>query len=81
VIGLIATSSNDIANILEDVVTAPKEVKVLEFKSEYELVTGKSPLNGSIMTLKENASIIDEIVTYCQKNYQVRPIICFLDEH
>jgi hypothetical protein len=65
VIGLSATSSNDIANILEDVVTAPKEVKVLEFKSEYEFVTGKSPLNGSIITLKENSSIIDEIVKYC----------------
>ena len=64
-IGLSATSSNDIANILEDVVTAPKEVKVLEFKSEYEFVTGKSPLNGSIITLKENSSIIDEIVKYC----------------
>ena len=64
-IGLSATSSNDIANILEDVVTAPKEVNVPEFKSEYEFVTGKSPLNGSIITLKENSSIIDEIVKYC----------------
>jgi hypothetical protein len=80
VIGLSATLSNDIANILEDVVTTPKEVKILEFKSEYEFVTGKSPMNSSIITLEENTSIIDEIAKYCEKNYQVRPLICFLDE-
>ena len=76
-----ATSSKDMANILEDVVTAPQEVKVLEFKSEYEFVAGKSPLNGSIIRLTENASIIDEVVKYCEQNYQTRPLICFLDEH
>ena len=65
VIGLSATLSNDIANILEDVVTTPKEVKILEFKSEYELVTAKSPMNSSIITLEENGSIIDEIIKYC----------------
>jgi len=69
------------ANILEDVVTDLKEMQIFEFKSEYEFVTRKSPLNGSIVTLQENASVLEEIIKYCQKNYQVRPIICFLDEH
>jgi hypothetical protein len=69
------------AIILEDVVTDPKAVEVLGFKSEYEFVTGRSPLNGSIMVLPENASIIDEVVKYCEQNYQTRPLICFLDEH
>jgi hypothetical protein len=81
VVGLSATSANDIANILEDVVTDPKEVEILGFKSEYEFDTKRSPMNGSIMTLQENASIIDEIVKYCEQNYQSRPLICFLDEH
>ena len=80
VIGLSATASSEIVNILEDVVTDGKEVTILEFKSEYEFVSLNSPMNGSVITLEENASIIDEIMKYCDKNYCKKPLICFLDE-
>jgi hypothetical protein len=51
VIGLSATSQGDVQDIIEEVVTAPKKVTMLEFKSEYEFITKKSPLNGNVRML------------------------------
>jgi hypothetical protein len=80
VIGLSATSQGDVQDIIEEVVTAPKKVTMLEFKSEYEFITKKSPLNGSLEMLAKNDDILPKIIEKCQQTYSSRPIICFLTE-
>ena len=57
-IGLSATSQGDVQDIIEEVDTAPKKVTMLEFKSEYEFITKKSPLNGNVRMLDKNDDIL-----------------------
>ena len=53
---------------------------MLEFKSEYEFVTGKSTLNGSVVILEKGANIVDKMVEECKQTYSKQPLICFLEK-
>jgi hypothetical protein len=75
-----ATSSCDMQEIIEDVITAPNQAALLRFKSEYEFLTSKSLLNGNLIMLELNADIVNKVIKYCSDAYGMRPIICFLDE-
>lgn len=79
VIGLSATTWGNIDQIIEDVVIAPDQVSLLQFKSEYEFVTQKSTLNGNLVTLAAGENILAKIIEQCTINYQCRPVICFLE--
>ena len=69
VIGLTATAKNDLQQILEDVVTEPEPVHMLEFKSEYEFVTSKSLLEGSIVMLEPGTNILSKVIEECKAEY------------
>jgi hypothetical protein len=43
-------------------VTKPNPVTMFEFKSEYELVTGKSTINATLVKLPKDANILDKVV-------------------
>lgn len=62
VIGLTATPSPDIQDILEEIVTKPEEVTMLDFKSQYEFTEKKSTLDGTCVILPAGASILDKII-------------------
>ena len=65
---------------MEDVITDPEPVEMLDFKSEYEFLTGKSPMNGIIKILSKNSSIIDPIIENCKETYNKSPLICILEK-
>jgi hypothetical protein len=53
---------------------------MLVFKSEFELVSTRSTLNGEVVILKEDACIIEAVISECQLTYPKRPIITFLEK-
>jgi hypothetical protein len=62
VIGLTATPSADMQDILEEIVTKPEEVVMLDFKSEYEFTEKRSTLDGTYVILPQGANILDKII-------------------
>ena len=58
VIGLSATTSDTMIQVIEDVVTGLDNVTHLEFKSEYEFLTGKSLLNITYEMLNKDENLV-----------------------
>jgi hypothetical protein len=65
---------------MEDVIASEGELHMVDFKSEYELVSGNSHLNGVIEMLAKDADIVEQIVAKCKETYSSKPIVCILDE-
>jgi len=80
VLALSATSGSNIQVIIEDVIAGPNDFRMLDFKSEYEFVSGKSPLNDRIVVLPKGASILDSMVKECKETYSKSPVICILED-
>jgi hypothetical protein len=53
---------------------------MIDFLSEYEFVSGVSPMNGIIEMLPKDANIIDHITKKCKETYNSRPLICILEK-
>jgi hypothetical protein len=66
--------------IIEDIIAGPKDLAMLDFLSEYEFVSGVSPMNGIIEMLPKDANIIDHITKKCKETYNSRPLICILEK-
>jgi len=62
---LSATAQGDIQQIIEDVVTKSQPVAMLEYKSEYEFVTGKSTINARLEMLPQDDDILERIMLQC----------------
>jgi hypothetical protein len=79
VIGLTATAQGDVLEIFEEVIAKPNPVCMLEFKSEFEMVSGQSTINGTVVALEKDESIIEKIIENIDRTYTKVPRICFLD--
>ena len=80
VIGMSATASDNMLQLIEDVITGMDNACVLEFKSEYELLTGKSLMNLSNVMLCKEADIAEAMIEKCTTLYKEKPIVCFLEQ-
>jgi hypothetical protein len=80
VLGLSATSQDSIQAIIEDVIFSEGELHMVDFKSEYEMVSGNSHLNGVIEMLPKDADIVHHIAEKCKETYSSKPLICILEE-
>jgi hypothetical protein len=65
---------------MEDVIAGDGELHMVDFKSEYEMVSTNSHLNGKIEYLSKDADIVGPIVEKCKQSYSSRPLICILEE-
>ena len=79
-IGLSATSQDSVQVIMEDVIIGESELHMIDFKSEYEMVSLNSHLNGKIQYLEKDEDIVGHIVEKCKQSYSSRPLICILEE-
>ena len=53
---------------------------MLEFKSESEVVSGESTINGQVIALPKGESINEKIIENIGPYYPKKPCICFLVE-
>ena len=77
---LSATAQNNIQVIIEDVISGPGGVEMLDFLSEYEFASGKSHMQRDYEILPKNANILDHMTKKCREVYNNKPLICILDE-
>ena len=54
---------------------------MLDFLSEYEMVSKKSALQGEIEILPKDANILDHITKKCEAVYSNKPLICILEKN
>ena len=80
VIGMSATASDNMLQLIEDVITGMDNACALEFKSEYELLTGKSLMNLSYVMLGKEADVAGTMIEKCTTLYKEKPIVCFLEQ-
>ena len=80
VIGMSATASDNIHQLIEDVIIGTDNACALEFKSEYELLTGKSLMNLSNVMLYKEADVAEAMIEKCTTLYKEKPIVCFLEQ-
>lgn len=78
--GLSATAQGGVEEIFEDVISNPDTITMLKFKSELEFTTTRSIMNGKIVALVKDESIINQIIENIKTYYLTKPSICFLDE-
>ena len=67
--GLSATAQGGVEEIFEDVIAKPDPVTMLKFKSEYEYATTRSTLNGNLVVLDKDESIVDKIIENIEVTY------------
>jgi hypothetical protein len=65
---------------MEDVIVDGDELHMVDFKSEYEMVSGNSHLNGQIEMLTKGADIVHHMAEKCKESYRSKPLICILEE-
>jgi superfamily II DNA/RNA helicase len=78
VIAFSATSTNAIEKFVTKVIRQPA---VIRFKSEYELVSGASPIQeGKIVSCGTEKEVLKQAADTISANYDSRPIILIHDE-
>ena len=69
VIGMSATASDNMLQLIEDVIAGMDNACALEFKSEYELLIDKSLMNLPYVMLGKMADIEEAIIMQCTTLY------------